>query len=79
MLWPRPRAPILPAFDTAGGRSEGDELAVQAKEGLAKRLERHVFDATMTNGQRAAIGAPYEDRLKFELNIITQMGSQAIS
>jgi len=68
------RPPILPAFDTAGGRSEEDELAVQAKEGLAKRLDRHVFDASMNDGRRAAISAPYEDRLKFELDIITQMG-----
>ncbi|MGF1561642.1 MAG: PHP domain-containing protein, partial [Geminicoccaceae bacterium] len=33
------RDPILPPFDTAGGRNEAQELRAQAEEGLEERLE----------------------------------------
>ncbi len=62
--WPGKVDPILPPFPTHGGRSETDELRVQAKEGLALRL--------------AAAGAvdaiAYAERLEYELNVIIQMG-----
>ena len=58
------RKPILPPFSTAKGRDEAQELRAQAKEGLKGRL--------------AAAGIadkkPYEDRLKFELDTIIDMG-----
>ncbi|WGM38767.1 DNA polymerase III subunit alpha [Caulobacter sp. NIBR1757] len=59
------RDPILPRFDTGAGRSEPDELAHQAREGLKARL------ATVE------LAAPEEDywaRLEFEVKIIQQMG-----
>ena len=34
----RKRDPVLPRFPTAGGRSEAEELAAQAREGLRARL-----------------------------------------
>ena len=59
------RDPILPRFPTEGGRSENDELAHQAREGLNARL---------------SINAPsqplqvYEERLEKEIGVITSMG-----
>ena len=58
-------APILPRFDTGAGRSEDDELAHQAREGLKARLEKN------------KPYAPEEDywaRLEWEVGIIQQMG-----
>ncbi len=59
------RDPILPSFDTGQGRSEADELAHQAREGLKARL------------QQIELAAPEDDywkRLDWEVGIITQMG-----
>ena len=59
------RDPILPRFDTGAGRSEPDELAHQAREGLKARLAS------------VELAAPEEDywaRLEFEVRIIQQMG-----
>lgn len=58
-------APILPRFDTGAGRSEADELAHQAREGLKLRL------------QQVPPAVPEEDywtRLEWEVGIIQQMG-----
>jgi DNA polymerase-3 subunit alpha len=68
------RNPILPAFDTDDGRSESEELAAQAKTGLALRLETHVFYASSSDAERATMAVPYYERLDFELGIINQMG-----
>ncbi len=57
--------PILPRFDTGAGRSEADELAHQAREGLKARLAQ------------VTPAAPEEDywaRLEWEVGIIQQMG-----
>lgn len=59
------RAPILPRFDTGAGRSEPDELAHQAREGLKIRL---------TEVTPAAPEEEYWTRLEWEVGIITQMG-----
>lgn len=60
------RDPILPRFDTAGGRSEADELAYQAREGLKLRIAR---------GQASAAPVEeYEARLEREIGVIAQMG-----
>lgn len=61
-----PIAPILPAFDTAGGRSEFEELKAQAEEGLKWRLENFVSEGA----DRKA----YEERMAYELGIIKDMG-----
>jgi len=61
---PPARKPILPAFPTAKGRSEEEELRAQAKEGLKSRLK------TIEASARKS----YEDRLKFELDTIIEMG-----
>jgi DNA polymerase-3 subunit alpha len=59
------RDPILPRFPTVGGRSEGDELAAQAREGLAARLAAH---------PPARPREDYEARLEHEIAVIQQMG-----
>ncbi|WP_411287549.1 DNA polymerase III subunit alpha [Phenylobacterium sp.] len=60
------RDPILPRFPTEAGRSEADELALQAREGLKARMAR---------GQAAMFPvADYEARLEREIGVITAMG-----
>ncbi|WP_281685260.1 DNA polymerase III subunit alpha, partial [Thalassobaculum salexigens] len=71
---PEKLAPILPPFDTVGGRNEAEELRAQAEEGLKKRLEAHVFTEGMDEAARAEAAKPYHERLDFELGIIEQMG-----
>jgi len=57
--------PILPRFDTGAGRSEDDELAHQAREGLKARLAKNPAFAPEQE---------YWDRLDWEVGIIQQMG-----
>ena len=59
------RDPILPRFETGAGRSEGEELAHQAREGLKARLAAH---------PPAAPEADYWARLEREIGVISQMG-----
>ncbi|MBS0362294.1 MAG: DNA polymerase III subunit alpha [Proteobacteria bacterium] len=60
------RDPILPRFPTEGGRSEAEELAHQARQGLKARMAR---------GQANHLSAAdYEARLEREIQVITQMG-----
>ena len=60
------RDPILPRFPTEGGRSEAEELAHQARQGLKAR---------MAKGQANHLSVEeYEARLEREIQVITQMG-----
>ena len=59
------RDPILPSFSTGAGRSEPEELAHQAREGLRARLASTVM---------AAPEQDYWDRLEREIGVITAMG-----
>ena len=60
------RDPLLPRFTADAGRSEADELAHQAREGLKLRMAR---------GQANSFPAEdYEARLEREIQVITQMG-----
>jgi DNA polymerase-3 subunit alpha len=69
----RTRKPLLPAFATAGGRTEADELRVQAADGLEKRLVEQVLKPDMDAETVVATRKLYADRLEFELNVIIQM------
>lgn len=60
------RKPILPPFQTQGGRSEGDEMRVQAHEGLKQRLASVGMAEGFSEQQ-------YVDRLEYELGIIEGM------
>jgi DNA polymerase-3 subunit alpha len=59
------RDPILPRFDSGAGRSEEEELAHQAREGLKMRLAAH---------PAAAPEQDYWDRLEREIGVIQKMG-----
>ncbi|MDP3660597.1 DNA polymerase III subunit alpha [Phenylobacterium sp.] len=60
------RDPILPRFPTEGGRSEEEEMAHQAREGLKAR---------MAAGQAtSATVEDYHARLEREIGVISQMG-----
>jgi DNA polymerase-3 subunit alpha len=59
------RDPILPRFDTGAGRSEPEELAYQAREGLKARLAAHPL---------AAPESEYWERLEREIGVIQKMG-----
>ncbi|HEY8003795.1 MAG TPA: DNA polymerase III subunit alpha [Phenylobacterium sp.] len=59
------RDPILPRFPTEGGRSEDDELAHQAREGLKARLKINVPSQPIE---------AYEERLEKEMAVIQSMG-----
>ncbi len=63
---PEPRDPILPGFETEAGRDEAEELKAQAEQGLARRI------ATLEIDQEKQ--KLYQERLAYELNVITQMG-----
>ncbi len=64
-FWPKKHKPILPPFKTASGLDEVGELKRQAEEGLKKR---YVTNTYITDKKL------YEDRLNFELGVITNMG-----
>jgi DNA polymerase-3 subunit alpha len=59
------RDPILPSFPTAEGRTEAEELAAQAREGLKARLEGH----TLAHPEEV-----YWERLEREIGVIQSMG-----
>ncbi|MCF8495485.1 MAG: DNA polymerase III subunit alpha [Alphaproteobacteria bacterium] len=60
-----PISPILPAYETAAGRTEFEELQAQAQAGLEWRLKNFVGDGDPQ---------PYRERLEYELNVIRDMG-----
>ena len=62
---PKKRAPILPQFVPESGRAPDEELKVQAEEGLARKLATAAL---------AADRKTYDERLAYELSIITRMG-----
>ncbi|HMG50664.1 MAG TPA: DNA polymerase III subunit alpha, partial [Inquilinus sp.] len=73
-VMPKKRAPILPTFPSAAGRTEAEELRAQAKEGLTARLEAHVYTPEMGEAERAAALETYTARLDYELDVIEKMG-----
>jgi DNA polymerase-3 subunit alpha len=67
------RAPILPAFPTAAGRTEVEELRAQAEAGLERRLGAHIFEPEMTGDARDERARPYRERLAYEIQVIADM------
>ena len=57
--------PILPAFDTAGGRDEAAELKAQGEAGLERRLD--------ALGKPEEERAVYRGRLAYEVDVILRM------
>jgi len=71
---PTSREPILPPFETESGLSEAEEIRGQAEAGLEVRLQRHVYSEDMAAAAREEVGERYRARLKFELDVIVDMG-----
>ncbi|HEX4183980.1 MAG TPA: DNA polymerase III subunit alpha [Caulobacteraceae bacterium] len=65
------RNPILPSFPTGGGRSETEEMAYQAREGLRTRL---AVLAEPGGAGLAMSEQAYWDRLEYEIDVISKMG-----
>ncbi|HOY22612.1 MAG TPA: DNA polymerase III subunit alpha [Cellvibrio sp.] len=62
---------FLPAYPVPEGLSEGEFFRKISEEGLEKRLERILDKSAADYAERRKV---YDDRLKFELDIIIQMG-----
>ena len=71
---PEPVEPILPPYPTEAGREEAEELRAQAEAGLEMRLASQVTQPEMTAEEKEAAARPYRERLKYELDVIRQMG-----
>ena len=67
------RAPILPRYPTRAGRDEAEELRVRAREGLERRLARHLPRSADGAEDRAERARPYLERLEYELDVIIEM------
>jgi len=62
---------VLPDFPIPEGMTESDYLAHISEEGLNVRLAQ-LYDTTAADF--ATIRQPYDERLKFEINVIVKMG-----
>lgn len=67
-------APILPPFETEGGRSETEELRAQSIDGLNWRIDNFVLTDDMDDAKKEETRKEYFDRLEYELGIIEGMG-----
>lgn len=63
--------PVLPDFPIPEGMTESEYFIKISEEGLDVRLEK-LYDSTRSDF--ADIRKPYDERLKFELDVIVQMG-----
>ena len=68
------RDPILPLFKSPDGRSEENELTLQAEKGLNERLTKRVYSKKMSANDKKTVGKRYFERLEYELDVIKQMG-----
>ncbi|HEX4180996.1 MAG TPA: DNA polymerase III subunit alpha [Caulobacteraceae bacterium] len=64
------RNPILPRFPTIGGRTEEEEMACQAREGLRARFAQLALAGTSLAFPEEA----YWERLELEIGVISKMG-----
>ncbi len=71
---PTESPPMLPLFPTADGSTEEEALRAESEAGLEVRLEAHVYEDGMDAAAREAAAKPYRERLRYELEIIVNMG-----
>ncbi|MDB5478759.1 MAG: polymerase alpha subunit, partial [Alphaproteobacteria bacterium] len=64
----------FPKYECPDGRSEDEEMRVQAVEGLKWRLESYVFPRAKDEEEKRALEKTYTERLEIELPVITKMG-----
>jgi DNA polymerase-3 subunit alpha len=65
---------VLPAFPVPDGQTEAAYLEAQARQGLEQKLERIFEQQDLADNERATFSAPYFERLRTELEVITSMG-----
>jgi DNA polymerase III subunit alpha len=65
--------PILPKSTVDASMDEAQLLRKLSKDGLNKRLERHVYGDEKDETKRAEMSEAYIDRLNYELDIIINM------
>ena len=70
---PKIHDPILPRFESENGRTEEQELILQAQEGLENRLQQEVCPKFASDKQEE-IRQQYQDRLSYEIDILKQKG-----
>ncbi len=63
---------VLPAFPVPKGQTEEEFLEAEAKKGLEEQLA--ILFESSDDGERAALSAPYFERLETELKVIRGMG-----
>ena len=65
---------VLPAFPVPSGKSETGFLESEAKKGLQRALKEKFENEKIQSNERDSISAPYQRRLKVELDVIQSMG-----
>jgi DNA polymerase-3 subunit alpha len=65
---------VLPAFPVPQDQTEAEFLEAEARRGLETQLERIFETREIPPNERDATSAPYFDRLRVELGVITSMG-----
>jgi DNA polymerase-3 subunit alpha len=65
---------VLPAFPVPKGQTEAEFLEVEARKGLAAKLDIKFDLEQVASNERAAKSAPYFERLGTELGVISSMG-----
>ena len=65
---------VLPAFPIPKGQTESEFLEVEAKRGLAVKLDEIFVASSTSANERDTVSAPYFERLSTELEVIRGMG-----
>jgi len=65
---------VLPAFPVPAGQDEADFLETEARRGLDAALARKFEVEEIPPRERDAFRAPYDERLRIELDVVQSMG-----
>lgn len=67
-------APLLPPFECPNGQKEDEYISEAAAQGLAQRMQNHVYFEGMTDEEKKALDETYYSRMEYELSVIKKMG-----
>lgn len=70
----KPVKPQFPNYPIPDGRTEADEITLQARTGLKMRLEKYIFPTARDAAHKAELEKQYSDRLELEIGVIVKMG-----
>jgi DNA polymerase-3 subunit alpha len=65
---------VLPAFPIPAGQTEEEFLEAEARRGLEQQLQKKFAVEKVADEDRDALSAPYYERLKTEIDVISGMG-----